>query len=90
MVNEVRTTAELCDELIAQYEDARVAVRERLSGSAVLETAASPGRPGQESDGDAGREERPVFGVDKGRFSVPEDFDAPLDEDLQRASESRG
>ncbi len=33
MVNEVQTTAELCDELIAQYREARVAVRERLGDS---------------------------------------------------------
>ena len=25
-------------------------------------------------------EERPIFGIDKGRFVVPDDFDAPLDE----------
>ena len=30
MVNKAQTTAELCDELIAQYEEARVAVRDRL------------------------------------------------------------
>lgn len=41
MVNEVRTPAGLCDELIAQYEEARVAVWERLRGAAVVETAAS-------------------------------------------------
>lgn len=35
MVNEVQTTAELCDELIAQYREAQVAVRERLGGSVV-------------------------------------------------------
>ena len=40
MVNEVQTTAELCDELIAQYREARVAVRERLGGSTVAGTAA--------------------------------------------------
>ncbi len=34
-------------------------------------------------------EERPIFGVDKGRFVVPDDFDAPLDEDLLRAFEGR-
>ena len=45
MVNEVQTTAELCDELIAQYREARVAVRERLGGSAVVGTAACGGRP---------------------------------------------
>ena len=43
MVNEVQTTAELCDELIAQYREARVAVRERLGGSAELGTAACLG-----------------------------------------------
>ena len=30
---------------------------------------------------------RPVFGVDEGRFVVPDDFDAPLDEELLRAFE---
>ena len=30
---------------------------------------------------------RAVFGTDEGRFVVPEDFDAPLDEDLLRAFE---
>ena len=34
-------------------------------------------------------EERPVFGTDEGRFVVPEDFDAPLVEDLLRAFEGR-
>ena len=34
-------------------------------------------------------EERPVFGIDEGRFVVPEDFDAPLVEDLLRAFEGR-
>ena len=34
-------------------------------------------------------EERPIFGIDKGRFVVPDDFDAPLDEDLLRAFEGR-
>ena len=33
--------------------------------------------------------ERAVFGSDEGRFVVPEDFDAPLDEDLLRAFEGR-
>ncbi len=33
MVNEVQTPAELCDELIAQCREARVAVREWLGGS---------------------------------------------------------
>ena len=32
-------------------------------------------------------EERAVFGVDEGGFVVPEDFDAPVDEDLLRAFE---
>ncbi|MYD71790.1 MAG: type II toxin-antitoxin system Phd/YefM family antitoxin [Acidobacteria bacterium] len=32
---------------------------------------------------------RPLFGVDEGRFVVPEDFDEPLDEDLMRAFEGR-
>ena len=32
-------------------------------------------------------ETRPVFGVDEGRFVVPDDFDAPLDEELLRAFE---
>ncbi len=40
MVNEVKPTAELCDELIAQYREAQVAVRERLGGSAVAGAAA--------------------------------------------------
>lgn len=44
MVNDVQTTAEPCDELIAQYRQARVTVRERLGGSAVLGTAACRGR----------------------------------------------
>ena len=35
-------------------------------------------------------ERRPVFGIDEGRFVVPDDFDAPLDEDLLRAFEGRG
>lgn len=30
---------------------------------------------------------RPVFGVDEGRFVVPDDFDEPLDEGLLRAFE---
>ena len=34
-------------------------------------------------------EDRPAFGVDEGRFVVPDDFDAPLDEDLLRAFEGR-
>ena len=34
-------------------------------------------------------EERPIFGIDKGRFVVPDDFDAPLDEELLRAFEGR-
>ena len=32
---------------------------------------------------------RPVFGVDEGRFVVPDDFDEPLDEGLLRAFEGR-
>ena len=44
MVNEVQTTAELCDELIARYREARVAVRGRLGGSAVVGAAACRGR----------------------------------------------
>ena len=34
-------------------------------------------------------EGRPVFGVDEGRFVVPEDFDEPLDEDLVRVFSER-
>ncbi len=34
-------------------------------------------------------EGRPIFGRDKGRFVVPNDFDAPLDEDLRHAFECR-
>ena len=34
-------------------------------------------------------ETRPVFGVDEGRLAVPDDFDAPLDEELLRAFEGR-
>ena len=34
-------------------------------------------------------EGRPIFGIDKGRLLVPDDFDAPLDEDLLRAFEGR-
>ena len=45
MVKEVQTTAELCDELIAQYREARVAVRERLGESAVVGMAACRGGP---------------------------------------------
>lgn len=30
---------------------------------------------------------RPIFGIDEGRFVVPDDFDEPLDEDLLRAFE---
>ncbi len=30
---------------------------------------------------------RRVFGQDRGRYEVPEDFDAPLDEEQQRAYE---
>lgn len=29
-----------------------------------------------------------VFGIDRGRFAVPEDFDAPLPEDLLQAFET--
>ena len=29
-------------------------------------------------------EEKPVFGIDKGRFSVPSDFDDPLEEAVLR------
>ena len=36
MVNEVRTTAEFCDELIAQFREARAAVRERLGDSVAV------------------------------------------------------
>ena len=36
-----------------------------------------------------GAGERPVYGVDEGRFVVPDDFDAPLDESLLRAFEGR-
>ncbi|MDE0350928.1 MAG: type II toxin-antitoxin system Phd/YefM family antitoxin [Gammaproteobacteria bacterium] len=32
-------------------------------------------------------ESRPLFGVDAGRFRVPDDFDAPLDEATLRAFE---
>ena len=35
------------------------------------------------------KENRPVFGVDEGRFVVPADFDEPLDEELLRAFEGR-
>ena len=34
-------------------------------------------------------EGQPIFGIDKGRLVVPDDFDAPLDEDLLRAFEGR-
>ena len=34
-------------------------------------------------------EDRPVFGIDEGRFVVPDDFDDPLDEELLRAFEGR-
>jgi len=86
MVNRVRTTAELCDELIAQYEEARLAVRERLRGAEVVEPATSRVRAKKVSDSGSRPGERPVLGVDKGQFSVPEDFDAPLDKDLLRAT----
>ena len=35
------------------------------------------------------QEAPPVFGVDEGRFVVPDDFDEPLHEDLVRAFEGR-
>lgn len=35
------------------------------------------------------REGRPIFGIDEGRFVVPDDFDEPLDEELMRAFEGR-
>ena len=34
-------------------------------------------------------EARPVFGSDEGRFTIPDDFDEPLDEELPRAFEGR-
>ena len=34
-------------------------------------------------------ENRPVFGVDEGRFVVPDDFDDPLDDKLLRTFEGR-
>ena len=34
-------------------------------------------------------ETRPMFGVDEGRFVVPDDFDEPLDDELLRAFEGR-
>lgn len=34
-------------------------------------------------------EGRPIFGRDKGRFVVPNDFDAPLGEDLLHTFEGR-
>lgn len=34
-------------------------------------------------------ENRPVFGIDEGRYVVPDDFDAPLDEEFLRAFEGR-
>ncbi len=34
-------------------------------------------------------EDRPVFGVDEGRFVVPDDFDDPLEEELVHAFEGR-
>ena len=33
--------------------------------------------------------ERPVFGIDEGRFVVPDDFNDPLDEELLRKFEGR-
>lgn len=38
---------------------------------------------------DEAEDGRPVFGIDEGRFAVPDDFDAPLDEALLRAFEGR-
>lgn len=35
------------------------------------------------------QEGRPIFGVDEGRFVVPDEFDEPLDEDLVRVFEGR-
>ena len=35
------------------------------------------------------QEGAPVFGVDEGRFVVPDDFDEPLHEDLVRAFKGR-
>lgn len=32
---------------------------------------------------------RPVFGIDEGRFVVPDDFNDPLDEELLRKFEGR-
>ena len=40
-------------------------------------------------DDDEAEDGRPVFGIDEGRFAVPDDFDAPLDEALLRAFEGR-
>ena len=34
-------------------------------------------------------ETRPMFGVDEGRFVVPDDFDEPLDDELLDAFEGR-
>ena len=34
-------------------------------------------------------ETTPVFGVDEGRFVVPDDFDEPLDDELLRGFEGR-
>ena len=34
-------------------------------------------------------ENHPVFGVDEGRFVVPDDFNDPLDDDLLRTFEGR-
>lgn len=47
MVKEVQTTAELCDESISQYREARVAVREWLGGSAMVGTAGCLGSGGE-------------------------------------------
>ena len=40
-------------------------------------------------DDDDAEDGRPVFGIDEGRFAVPDDFDDPLDEALLRAFEGR-
>jgi prevent-host-death family protein len=36
------------------------------------------------------RRPAPVFGADRGKLTVPEDFDAPLPDDLLAAFEGRG
>ena len=35
-------------------------------------------------------EAKPTFGIDEGRFTVPDDFDAPLDEEILRTFEGIG